>query len=67
MPDYMVEFTVETTFNGRMVVNAPNKKEAGRKVMEEEDLDYDSYLEVVVPTIKVLNVEKFDTEKNYDF
>jgi hypothetical protein len=63
----MVEFTVETTFGGRMVVNAPNKKETERRVIEEEDMEYDNYLEIAVPTIKVLNVEKFDTEKNYDF
>ena len=67
MSDYVVEFTVKTTLGGRMVVNAPDKEEAGRRVMEDEDLDYGSYLEVVVPTIKVLKVEKFDKEKNYDF
>jgi len=67
MPDYMVEFTVETTFAGRMKVSAPNEEEANRRVIEEEDMDYDSYLEVVCPTIKVLKVEKFDEEKNYDY
>ena len=67
MPDYMVEFTVETTLGGRMKVRAPDEEEAARKVMEDEDLDYDNYLEITVPTIKVLKVEKFDEEKNYDF
>ena len=67
MPDYMVEFTVETTFAGRMIVNAPDPDEADRKVMEEEDVNYDEYFEIAVPTIKFLKVEKFIEEKNYDF
>jgi hypothetical protein len=67
MPDYVVEFTVETTFMGRMVVSAPNPDEADRRVIEEEDMDYEDYLEITVPTIRVLNVEIFDKEKNYDF
>jgi hypothetical protein len=67
MPDYMVEFTVKTTLGGRMVVNAPNPEEATRKTMEDEDLHYNEFLEIEVPTIKVLKVEVFDKEKNYDF
>ena len=67
MPDYVVEFTVETTLGGRMRINAPDKKEATRRVIEDEDLHYKDYLEVVTPTIKVLKVEIFDKEKNYDF
>jgi hypothetical protein len=67
MPDYMVEFTVETMFAGRIKVSAPNEEEANRRVMEEEDMDYDSYLEIEVPTIKILKVEKFDEEKCYDY
>jgi hypothetical protein len=67
MPDYMVEFTVETTFAGRMVVSAPDPDEADRKVVEEEDMDYDEYFEIAVPTIKVLKVEKLGEDKYYDY
>jgi hypothetical protein len=67
MPDYMVEFTVETTFAGRMVVSAPDPDEADRKVVEEEDMDYDNYSEIAVPTIKVLKVEKLGEDKYYDY
>jgi len=67
MPDYIVEFTVETTFAGRMVVSAPNPDEANRRVIEEEDMDYDNYLEITVPTIKVLKVEKIGDDKYYDY
>ena len=67
MPDYMAEFTVETTFAGRMKVSAPNKEEAERMVMEDEILHYNDFLEVAVPTIKVLKVEKFEEGKSYDF
>jgi hypothetical protein len=64
MPDYIVDFIVETTFAGRMVVSAPDEEEAERKVMEDEDLNYEDYFETGVPTIKVLKIEE---GKNYDY
>jgi len=67
MLDYMVEFTVKTTFTGKMVVSAPDPDEADRKIIEEEDMEYDNYLEITVPTIKVLKVEKIGDDKYYDY